>query len=113
MESELIRLLSTLGYPVYLQGGMLENISYPDSFFTFFNGDSSGASYYDNDENAIVWDFSINFYSNDPSIIHTKLMAAKALLKSAGWSTGGAGYTVMSDEPSHTGRGMRVYYRED
>ena len=38
---------------------------------------------------------------------------AKSLLKAAGFVIRGAGYSVMSDEPTHTGRGITVLYREN
>lgn len=112
MEDLLISILETLGYPVYLQGSLLPDEPYPDSFFTFWNDDSDGTSYYSNKENAIVWSYSLNFYSNNPTLVNTKLLEAKELLKAQGWVVSGAGYSVMSDEPTHTGRGITVLYKQ-
>lgn len=112
MVDNLISTLSTLGYPVKLQGSLLPDEPYPDHFFTFWNDSADGISYYSNEENAIEWRYSLNFYSIDPSLVDTKLLEAKALLKAQGWVVSGAGYSVMSDEPTHTGRGITILYRQ-
>lgn len=112
MEDLLIRTLEALGYPVKQQGSLLSDESYPDHFFTFWNDSADGSSFYSNTEGAILWQYSLNFYSIDPMLVSTKLLEAKQLLKSAGWVANGAGYDVMSDEPTHTGRGMTVLYRQ-
>jgi hypothetical protein len=113
MLEQLIQLLEgTYGYPVYLQGSLSENAPYPDHFFTYWINDSDGDSHYDNDESAIVWNYDLNFYSNDPLKTHSLLLEVKALLKDNGFTVSGGGYSVMSDEPTHTGRGINVLYRE-
>lgn len=112
MEDKLIEILEALGYPVRLQGSLLPDESYPDHFFTFWNDSADGVSYYSNNEGAILWGYSLNFYSIDPLLVNTKLLEAKALLKSAGWVVSGAGYDVPSDEATHTGRGISLLYRQ-
>lgn len=108
MKDLLITTLTTLGYPVKLQGSMNKDEAYPDSFFTFWNNNADGEAFYDNEENIYVWDFDVNFYSNDPSLVNSKLLQAKTLLKQAGFIVSGKGYDVASDEPTHTGRGINV-----
>lgn len=108
MKDTLISIISTLGYPVIEQGSLDPNDDYPDSFFTFWNPAADGNSYYDNDEHEIMWMFELNFYSNDPQLVNTKLLEAKSLLKQNGWIASGAGHDVASDEITHTGRGMTV-----
>ena len=112
MVDNLISVLSTLGFPVFLQGSLLETEAYPDHFFTFWNNSADGISYYSNNEGAIVWNYTVNFYSVDPIKVNSKLLEAKALLKAQGWVVSGAGYSVMSDKPTHTGRGITVLYRQ-
>ena len=113
MEDLLISTLETLGYPVKLQGSILSDEPYPDSFFTHWNDSADGTSYYSNDECAILWSYSLNFYSNDPLLTNSKLLEAKKLLKGAGFVVSGAGYDVASDEPTHTGRGITILYRQE
>lgn len=119
MEDLLISTLETLGYPVMLQGSLLPNESYPDNFFTYWNDDSDGDSHYDNAEGAIVWAYSLNFYSIDPVLVSNMFKVikdtptAKALLKSAGFIVRGSGYDVASDEPTHTGKGISLLYRQE
>lgn len=112
MEDLLINTLAAFGYPVKLQGSMLPDETYPDSFFTYWNDSADGSSYYSNYEGSILWSYSLNFYSTDPVLVSTKLLEAKKLLKAAGWVVSGAGYDVLSDEATHTGRGITILYRQ-
>lgn len=114
MEDLLIQVLEeAFGYPVSLQGSYSPEDKYPDNFFTFWNDSTDGVSYYSNDEGAIVWAYSLNFYSIDPVAVNTKLLEAKSVLKANGFIVTGAGYSVMSDEVTHTGRGITVTYRQE
>lgn len=112
MKDELITLLTSIGYPVYLQGSLTQADKYPDSFFTIWNNDTADQNHYDNDAVAYVWDFDINFYSCDPTLVNTVLLQAKQLLRANGWIVGGRGRDVPSDEPSHTGRALTALYLE-
>lgn len=110
MEDLLIEVLSQFGYPIILQGSLLANKPYPDHFFTFWNNSSDSKSFYDNDENSIVYDYDVNFYSINQEWVYSKLRETKAALKKAGFIISGDGYSVMSDESTHDGRGMNVKY---
>lgn len=113
MEDLLISTLEALGYPVRLQGSLLPKERYPDSFFTYWNDSADGSSFYSNDEGAIVWAYSLNFYSTDPLLVNSTILTAKVLLKEYGFIVTGAGHSVASDEPTHTGRGITVLYRQE
>jgi hypothetical protein len=108
----LIATLESLGNPVKKQGSLLPDESYPDHFFTYWNNSSDGSSYYSNDEGAIIWNYTVCSYSIDELLTDSNLMEAKKLLRQAGFIVAGAGYDVVSDEPTHTGRGITVLYRE-
>lgn len=112
MEDLLISTLETLGYPVRLQGSLAPDERYPDHFFTYWNDSADGQSFYSNTEGAILWQYSLNFYSVDPILVNTKLLEAKDLLKAKGFTVTGAGHSVASDEATHTGRGITVSYRQ-
>ena len=112
MEDKLIELLETFGYPVFRQGSMADDAEYPDSFFTFWNRDSSDHAHYDNNEYGIEWVFDVNFYSNNPALTYSQLAAARTLLKENGWVVSGKGYDMASDEITHTGRGMTALFLE-
>lgn len=112
MEDLLIEALGVLGYPVKLQGSMLPDEAYPDTFFTFWNDSTTGQGFYSNDETAITWVYSVNVYSTDPVKVNTLLLQAKTVLTGLDFTVTGAGHSVASDEPSHTGRGMEIYYRQ-
>lgn len=109
----LIETLESLNYPVRLQGSLLPDERYPESFFTFWNDATDGNSFYSNDEHSIIWLYSVNFYSVDPVLVNSMLLEAKSLLKTAGFIVTGAGYDVASDEVTHTGRGITVTYRQE
>lgn len=108
MKDLLIQTIQEMGYPIFLQGSLGADEPYPESFFTFWNNDVPGNEFYDNEEHSYVWDFDLNFYSSDPTLVNTKLLEAKALLKAKGFIVTGKGYDVRSDEPTHTGRGINV-----
>ena len=112
MKDNLITILETFGYPVRLQGSFAEDEEYPESFFTFWNNDTSDGSHYDNNPINYVWDFDVNFYSIDPDLVNTILLEAKTKLRSSGWIVSGKGHDVASDEPTHTGRGIHAVYIE-
>lgn len=108
MKDLLIETISSLGFPIFQQGSLGQDENYPDSFFTFWNNDTVDDKHYDNKPIGYIWDFDLNFYSNDPSLVNTKLLEAKTLLQRVGFVIGGKGYDVPSDEPTHTGRGINV-----
>lgn len=112
MEDKLIEILETFGYSVVRQGSLGPDEEYPDSFFTFWNNDSPDHAHYDNAEYGTEWDFDVNFYSTDPEKTYQVLADARIKLKQNKWIIPGKGYDVASDEVTHTGRGIRVFYLE-
>lgn len=110
MEDNLISILSSFGYPVYRQGSMSDNATYPETFFTFWNNDSQDHSHYDNSDYGTEWSFNIFVYSNNPTLTYSLLADARAALKEAGWICRGKGFDAMSDEKTHTGRGLEVIF---
>lgn len=110
MEDLLIETLESFGFPIVLQGSLLPDEPYPNHFFTFWNNESYGNSYYDDSEQSTVFSYDVNFYSTNPEWVYTKLREAMVALKQAGFIVSGDGYSVMSDEPTHDGRGVNVLY---
>lgn len=109
-EDLLIETLETFGFPVRLQGSLSQDEKYPDNFFTFWNNDSSGESFYDNKENSTLFDYDVNFYSTDPEKVYRILREAKEKLLAKDFIISGDGYSVASDELTHTGRGMNILF---
>ena len=97
-------------YPIFLQGSFSKDDAYPDHFFTFWNNYTTDTAFYDNFENQVIWNFDLNFYSIDPVLVNTVLLQAKTAVKKVGFIPDGSGYDVLSDEPTHTGRGMTLLY---
>lgn len=110
MEDLLIETIESLGFPVRLQGSLLPNEPYPEHFFTFWNDGSDSDKFYDNKETAIVYNYSVNFYSVNPEWAYSKLREAVEKLKQTGFIVSGDGHSVPSDEPTHDGRGIEVIY---
>lgn len=108
----LIDTIASFNYPVYQQGSLSNDEGYPDSFFTYFNNSTNDDAFFDNNETRTIWDFDLNIYSLDPSVVNNTLAQAKPLLKAAGFIVNGVGYDVLSDEQTHTGRGINILYIE-
>lgn len=110
MVDRLLAVLEGFGFPVYRQGSLTGD--YPPAFFTFWNNDSDDDVFYNNKAEATLWDFSVNFYSNDPAQVESGLKAAIKALRDAGFLVSGKGHDVGSDEKTHTGRGVNVQIQE-
>ena len=110
MKEQLITLLKTFNFPVYQQGSLTEDDIYPTAFFTFWNDSTDDGSHYDNDAIAFAWQFTVYFYCTNNELTNSILLECRNLLKQNGWITNGIGYDVPSDEPSHTGRAIDVWY---
>lgn len=109
MKQELIDLLETFGYPVFLQGSLNSVDEYPESFFTFWNFETPEDSFYDNDATKAVWGFWVYFYSTDPDLVETIPEQARRLLKQNDWILQGKAHDITVDTPSHTGAFITVY----
>ena len=112
MEDLLIHILEGFGYPVFRQGSLSEDDEYPDHFFTFWNNESADGSHYDNDAASTIWYFDVNFYSVDPALTYSKLNEAITKLKAEKFIVSGKGHDVVSDEITHTGRGVNALFLE-
>ena len=112
MEDLLISTLESLGFPIIRQGSLAEDDEYPQSFLTFWNNSADGQGFYSNTETQTVWSYLLCFYSTNPRLTYSKLLEAKSLLKSVGFTITGKGYDVVSDEITHTGRAIDVFYLE-
>ena len=109
MREELIKILEATGYPASMQGTIGE---YPESFYTFWNFETP-ETFYDNSPVNAIWGFWIYFFSTDPALVASETSAVIARLRAAGWTVAGKGEDALSDEPTHTGRRLTIYKRED
>lgn len=113
MKSDLIALLQTLNYPVFLQGSLNANEAYPDTFFTFWNFETPESAYYDNDADRAIWGFWIYFYSTNPLLVETEPEKARKLLKQNGYILEGKANDISVDRPTHTGAFFTVFKFEN
>lgn len=113
MKSELIELLQTFGFPVFLQGSLNSDEDYPDSFFTFWNFETPETAFYDNDANRAIWGFWIYFYSTDPLTVEQIPEQARQLLKQNGYISQGKANDIAVDRPTHTGAFFTVFKFEN
>lgn len=108
IRNKLLESIEELGYPVYLQGSMLDDEEYPNSFFTFWNTDTPLGMFRDNKHNAVYYHFNVNFYSNDPLLVMSEPEKAIKLLEKKGFIIMNYPADVFSDEITHTGVGFDI-----
>ena len=113
MKNEIVVLLETLKFPVFLQGTLNPNDQYPDSFFTFWNFSTPETAFYDDAANRAIWGFWIYFYSVDPALVETVPETARQLLKQNGYILQGKANDISVDRPTHTGALFTVYKFEN
>ena len=113
----LIETLEEMGYiqaeSIFLHGAMPKDLPYPDSFFTFRNFRNEYNIYRDNEPMQTDWEFALNFYSNDVTIVDSTMLEAIKKLKAKGFNAKGKGTDAISDEPTHTGKENTLIYREN
>lgn len=112
MEDKLIALLETFKHPVIRQGSLAPDAAYPDTFFTIWESAEEEHSAYDNETVAVVYEFRVNMYSNDPALAYSLNRQVRNALKAAGWQTPDRGHDEPSDEITHIGRGIVCTYLE-
>lgn len=112
MREQFIALLQTFGLPIFLQGSLNKNSAYPSSFFTYWNDSTEDNAHYDNDAIAFNWQFTIYYYTQNENAAQMDgvFLQIRNLFKQNGWIMTGVGYDVPSDEPTHVGRAIDVYY---
>lgn len=105
----LISILEESGFEVFKQGSLLPSKSYPNSFWTFYNIDSEEL-YYDDEAYAVLKQFTICFYTNNPSILQDTVSKMRKKLKENDFIVS-AETDINSDEPNHTGVGFICIYQ--
>lgn len=113
MKQELISLLETFGYPVYLQGSLASPAAYPESFFTFWNPSNDDGGFYSANPVFAVWTFNVYFYSNDPELVASVPEQARQALRAAGHIVHGKPVDVPVDVPTHTGAFFEIEMLEN
>lgn len=109
---KLLNTLAEFNYPIVKQGQIRKDQPYPDNFFTYWNFDTPDSSHYDNKPTTADWGYWVNFFTSDGSILLSTIEAAKLKLEIAGFIVTGKGEDAQSDEITHTGRRLTVYYKE-
>ena len=110
MEEALIEILDSFDCPVFRQGSMNNEAKYPETFITFWNNEAYDHAYYDNGDYLTNWSFNVYIYSTSANTAYQLTAEIRGALKSRGWIVPTKGYDVMSDEETHTGRGLDCYY---
>lgn len=113
MEDLLIKTLTeAFDFPVLLQGSLGVDEKYPDTFFTFWCSDCSDGQHYDNQTESYIWEYDLNCYSTNPLIVTEAMRKAIEILKEVGFVASGKGHDIASDEPTHTGKGQTILFKE-
>lgn len=110
MKQELLNVLNTFGYPVFLHGSLGSNEPFPPSFFTFTIIDSPDIYPFDNEPTKTAWNVQIIFFSDDPHKVEQYANESRTALKAAGFIPQGKGHDYPSEEPTHTGWICDYYY---
>lgn len=97
---------------VFLQGTLLPDQQYPETFITFWTNYSDDKLHYDDSTISYEWNFSVMLYSSNPTIVNTKPADIISALKSVGFIPQGKGNDILSDQPTHTGWAMEFIYEE-
>lgn len=113
MKQTLINVLETFCPDnVYLQGTLAESETYPETFITFWTNYTDDNQHFDDEVYSVDWNFSVMFYSIDPTLVNSKPAEISAALRAAGFIPQGKGNDLISDEPTHTGWAMDFIYTE-
>lgn len=113
MWSKLEEVFETIGLPYSRQGSYEEDAELPESFFTFWNANSEGLSYYDDHCYKTEWFWYIYLYTIDPGLMYSKLEEFIKIAKEKGFNVDGKGHDIESDVPRYLGRYVRLTYVED
>lgn len=113
MKEKLLAALDPLGYPVLLQGSLLDDEPYPNEFITFWTADSSSAAEFDNESAETAWTYQIINYCTSPARVAEIAQQIRAALKAAGFISQGKGRDIPSDTPTHTGWACDFIYIEN
>ena len=112
MWAKLEEVFEKLGLEYSRQGSYSDESEYPESFFTFWNDETPERAFYDNEAIQAVWHWTVNYYTNDPATIYSKMDEFIELAKGAGFIIDGKARDVASDRPDYPGRSVRVIYLE-
>lgn len=111
MKEDLIRTLEPLGFPVILEGTLAPK-SYPETFITFWQFNSSNSSF-DNDDAVTEWGFNIKLFSTSPTVVEENKKLVLKTLKQSGYIPDGKGFDFAFDsETRHLGWSVDVYFLE-
>lgn len=104
---------SRLGGTEYArQGSFDKDATLPPSFFTFWNADTPEQGFYDDKAHQAVWVWYVYFYTNDASILYSKLETFITIAKEKGFIAG-RGNDIASGEAGYNGRYVKIKYIEN
>lgn len=112
IKDELLNVLNTFNYPVFLQGTIEPDAEIPDDFLTFQITGSDTAAAFDNDDALTAWDINVNYYSRNPANVSTVPVAIRAAMKAAGFIPQSRGFDLIADDPAFTGWAMDFFKLE-
>ena len=105
--NKLFELFNKLGLP-YFRQGTLSTDNYPESFFTFDNFSTTFQAYYDNSNWKEIVKVQVGFYTNNVSLIYSKMDEFLAEAKAVGFVLKGGAYDVPSGKDNYFGRSVAI-----
>ena len=112
IKDELLTVLNTFNYPVFLQGTIEPAAEIPDDFITFQITGSDTAAAFDDDDALTAWNINVNYYSRNPANVSTVPEQIRVALKAAGFIPQNRGFDLYSDDPAFTAWAMDFYKLE-
>lgn len=105
-KKKLIEALESIGFvdaeTIFQQGRFPANKAYPNEFVTFQVTTDNG-THYNDDVLFVVWNITVNYFSNSIRQLETRVKEIRDTLKANGFCINGKGEDAMSDEQSHKG----------
>lgn len=100
---ELFNLFEEIGLPYFRQGS-LTDADYAQSFFTFWNVDTTSIRHRDNDEKSFSEYIQVGFYTNDAQLIYSQMDDFINRAKEKGFIVSGKPRDANADKPDYFGR---------
>ena len=112
MWEVLEEIFKEIGLPYSRQGSYETESELPNSFFTFWNVATNSISFYNDYELKVDWEWAIYIYTNDPSILYSKLNEFIDLAKKKGFVCNGRGKDIASGIQNYFGRYVTITYSQ-
>lgn len=113
MWEELEKVFEELGLPYFRQGSLAEGETLPDTFITFWNGETPEGEFYDNEAHRVVWTWAISFYTKDAGLIYRLPEEFLKIAKKYKFIPQGRAYDLASGMVDFFARFVKIKFMEE